>query len=166
MSMPSWLNVAKSPADAAMAEPAISGSRDREATVSNSAPGDRHRSRRRAAREGGASLQRDCVWTWDYLMVIDKSVAAVGNPVGEGFTSGEIDGRAYLYDYRRKAVTCAGRVHAENSDEVRFKYTRRLGGIRWAARERWRSIMRCQRFEVRELPGHRGGAAFHRAGPP
>jgi hypothetical protein len=24
-------------------------------------------------------------------------------------------------------VICAGRVHAENSDEVRFKYARRLG---------------------------------------
>ena len=29
--------------------------------------------------------------------------------------------------HRRKAVTCAGHVHAESSDEVRFEYTRRPG---------------------------------------
>ena len=35
--------------------------------------------------------------------------------------------RAGMENYRRKAVTCAGHVHAESSDQVRFKYTRRIG---------------------------------------
>lgn len=60
-------------------------------------------------------------------MVIDHATSPQGGARSEGFTSGSIDGRVYLYDYRRKAVTCAGHVHAESSDEVRFEYTRRPG---------------------------------------
>lgn len=126
--MPPWLNVAKSQADAASAVPAIWESRDREATsLETRAKGiATDHAAERLVKEVQA-FNSDSAWTFDVLMIIDRSVAGVGLAVGDGFTSGEIDGRAYLYDYRRKAVTCAGRVHAENSDQVRFRYTRRLG---------------------------------------
>lgn len=127
-SIPSWLAVAKTPYDVAKVEPAIGSSRDREADnlEARAARGHSDRDAEKLVKEVQA-FSKDDAWTFEVLMIIDKTVAAVSLAATEGFTSGEIEGRAYLYDYRRKAVTCAGPVHAENSDEVRFKYTRRLG---------------------------------------
>lgn len=127
-SVPSWLTVAKTPSDVATAAPSIGSSRDREATnlEERAKRGHTDREAEKLVLEVLA-FSKDDAWKYDVLMVIDKSVAAVSE--AEGFTSGEIDGRAYLYDYREKTVTCAGRVHAENSDEVRFTYTRRIGDV-------------------------------------
>jgi hypothetical protein len=127
-SMPSWLTVAKTPADVARTEPAIGWSREREANSleERSKRGNTDRDAEKLVKDALA-FSADDAWTYDVLMVIDRTVAAVSGTKAKEFTSGEIDGRAYLYDYRKKAVTCAGRVHAENSDEVRFTYTRRFG---------------------------------------
>jgi hypothetical protein len=127
-SMPSWLNVAKTPADVATIEPAIWASRTSSADDLEKRSKGIHTDREaeRLVQEVQAFSKAEA-WTFDVLMIIDRKVPAVSLGKTEGFTSGEVDGRAFLYDYRRKAVTCAGRVHAENSDEVRFRYTRRLG---------------------------------------
>ena len=127
-SMPSWLTVAKTPADVATTEPAIAWSRDREASSleERARRGNTDREADKLVKEALA-FDRDDAWTFEVLMIIDRTVAAVSLSKVEGFTSGEVDGRAYLYDYRQKAVTCAGPVHAESSDEVRFKFTRRIG---------------------------------------
>jgi hypothetical protein len=127
-SQPSWLSVAKKPADAATIESGIGWSRDRTAQglEARILRGNTDREAERLVKEAEA-FDRDDAWTWEALLVIDRTVTPIGGGKSEGFTSGAIDGRVYLYDYRRKAVTCAGHAHAENSDEVRFKFTRRLG---------------------------------------
>ncbi|MEP7121602.1 MAG: hypothetical protein ABJE95_11850 [Byssovorax sp.] len=125
---PSWLSVAKKPADAATAESGIGWTRDRTAKSLEEAAAKAHTDREAERLVRDARLfDSDDAWTWEALMVIDKSASPIGGTTSEGFTSGLIEGRVYLYDHRRKAVTCAGPVRAENSDEVRFKYTRRIG---------------------------------------
>jgi hypothetical protein len=127
--MPSWLTVAKTPEAVASIESAIGSSRDRELTSleARAKRGHTDREAERLVKEVQA-FSKDAAWTWEVLMVIDKRVEPAGSGKGADFTSGEIEARAFLYDYQRGAVTCAGRVHAENSDEIRFKSTSR-GGI-------------------------------------
>jgi hypothetical protein len=125
---PSWLSVAKTKAAAATTESGIGRSRDWtfQSLEARALRGSTDRDAERLVKEAQA-FDKDDAWTWEALLVIDRTVAPIGGAKSEGFTSGSIDGRVYLYDYRRNAVTCAGHVHAESSDEVRFKYTRRLG---------------------------------------
>ncbi len=130
LSAPSWLEIAKSPADVPTAEPALWSSAEVAARGLASRAAAQHTDEQaeRLVKDATA-FARDEVWSWDVLMVIDKRVEPVSLSGKAGFESGIIEGRAYLYDYRRKAITCAGLVHAENSDEVRFKYTRRIGDL-------------------------------------
>lgn len=131
-SRPEWLTVAETPAELAAATPARWSSFEQKAryleTRAKEPSTDREAERLvKEAQDFARNNARDDHWPWEVLMVVDKRVAPVSISSEAGFTSGEVEGRAWLYDYRRGAVTCAGRVHAENSDEVRFKYTRRLG---------------------------------------
>jgi hypothetical protein len=60
----------------------------------------------------------------ELVLVIDhKTDAKMGE--GKTFDGGVLLGRAYLYDYRQKAIICAATVLAENSDSVQI--TRSFG---------------------------------------
>ncbi len=127
-SRPEWLTYVTSPTDLPTATPARWASFDRRADGLDASASRQHTDRdaERLVKEAQAFAKED-PWTWDVLMIVDKRVEGVPLVKEEGFSSGEVEGRAWLYDYKRAAVTCAARVHAENSDEVRFRYTRRLG---------------------------------------
>ena len=66
------------------------------------------------------AFDTDDAWTWEALLVIDRTVAPIGGGASEGFTSGSVDGRVYLHDYRRNAVICAGHVHADYAAKTKL----------------------------------------------
>ncbi len=56
----------------------------------------------------------------DYQLVIDKEID--GKPArGEGFESGILIGRVYIWDHEKAAIVCAARVAATSSDELDFR---------------------------------------------
>jgi hypothetical protein len=163
---PWWMTIARTPGEVMTAQPARWATYEREIKRHEVRAADSYTDRGAVAAvkeaQDFAKIDR---WTWDVLMIIDKRVEPKGLTGGEGFVSGEVEGRAYLYDYHAGAITCAGRVHAENSDEVRFKYTRRLGSTDLGAGSYERVTALERDLEVES---HRAAAAavHDRAGPP
>jgi hypothetical protein len=121
-SLPSWLTVARAPVDVAAVEPARWSSQQRAASELEKRATEQSTDREaeRLMQEVQAFGKAD-VWTWDVLMIVVKRVdGSDARKEGDFFISGEVDGSAYLYDYRSRAITCAGRVHAKNSNKVEF----------------------------------------------
>ena len=65
------------------------------------------------------SLGHDGYWTWDFAVVVDEQVAA-GNVDREEstFRAGALIGTAYIYDYGKGRVTCAGAFDATSSETL------------------------------------------------
>lgn len=73
--------------------------------------------------EEAKELSTSTFWTWDVLFVTDKQIEPVitrtsARESSGSFEPGEVDGRAYLYDYRAGKVVCSARVHAESSNNL------------------------------------------------
>lgn len=52
----------------------------------------------------------------DGTLVVTRHIPAVID--GKSFTSGQLDGRFYVYDYSKQAIVCAATVTVENSDTL------------------------------------------------
>ncbi|MBX3188881.1 MAG: hypothetical protein KF819_17815 [Labilithrix sp.] len=58
---------------------------------------------------------------YDVVLVIDRYREPYGTP-RVGFTSGYVGGTAFVWDFASRKVACVARVHAFNSETVRYEY--------------------------------------------
>jgi hypothetical protein len=170
-SAPEWLALARTPEDLATVMPVRWSSYEREAGYleARARGPSTDREAERLVKEAQSFArnynEKEDYRAWEVLMVVDKRVAPVALTQEKGFASGEVEGRAWLYDYRSDAVTCAGRLHAENSDEVRFKYTRRLGDPLGGSG--WQELDHALANDLQQESYRAAADALHfRAGPP
>ncbi len=72
-------------------------------------------------RDEGAKLAPGSFWTWDLVVVLDAESPVGGVDEAKGTFEGRgAVGRSYAFDYRKKAIVCAGSFRAESSKKIEY----------------------------------------------
>lgn len=66
---------------------------------------------------------------WDLVVVQTEYELPIANAKEGTFKPGHLRGRAYLYEYATKKVTCVGEVDATNTDSVKYSVGKEIAGV-------------------------------------